>query len=68
VRIATASGVAFEWLATGRGSPNLADALNAPAIGAADIDFETRLLHVARGVPHDRREVVIEFARAIVEE
>ena len=67
VRIATICGVAFEWLATGRGSPNLADALNTPAIGDQDIDFEIRLLQAARGVPRDRREVVVEFMRAIVE-
>ncbi len=67
VRIATICGVAFEWLATGRGSPNLADALNTPAIGDQDIDFEIRLLQAARGVPRERREVVVEFVRAIVE-
>jgi transcriptional regulator with XRE-family HTH domain len=68
VRIATLCGIAFEWLATGRGSPELADALNTPAIGDEDIDFEIRLLQAARGVPRERREFVVEFARSIVEE
>jgi transcriptional regulator with XRE-family HTH domain len=66
-RIAQATDVAFEWLATGRGSPIVADASRPEATADANIDFERRLVKAARKVPDARRELLIEFAIAIVE-
>jgi transcriptional regulator with XRE-family HTH domain len=65
-KIATASGVAFEWLATGRGSPKLAPALQG-IVALDDIDFEIRLLVAMRAAPRDQRERLVEFARTLVE-
>ena len=66
VRIARTTGVAFEWLATGRGSPVLPDELSEAEASSARIGFEKRLLKAALKVPAARRELVIEFALAIV--
>jgi len=66
VKIATIAGVGFEWLASGRGSPKLADGMQDFAC-AADLEFEMRLITAARAVPRDRRELVIDFARSIVD-
>ncbi len=65
IRIATIAGVGFEWLATGRGSPKLADGMQVLA-NAEDIEFEMRVVTAARAIPHDRRELLIDFARSIV--
>jgi len=64
VKIATIAGVAFEWLATGRGSPKLPGPLQIVA-SADDLEYETRLLVTVRGIARDQREVVIDFARSI---
>jgi len=64
VKIATIAGVAFEWLATGRGSPKLPGPLQVVA-SADDLEYETRLLVTVRGIARDHREVVIDFARSI---
>jgi transcriptional regulator with XRE-family HTH domain len=63
-KIAAISGVAFEWIATGRGSPKLSEALQEVA-SAADLDYEVRLLEAARAVAHDRREVIVDFVRSM---
>lgn len=62
-RIAQISQVSFEWLATGRGSRNLA---LGDAGGDADVEFESRLLQAAREISRDHRERVIEFARKMI--
>jgi transcriptional regulator with XRE-family HTH domain len=67
VKIATIAGVAFEWLATGRGSPKLAGALQIPA-HAEDLEFEMRLLVAARAVARDRRDVVIDLIRSVADQ
>jgi transcriptional regulator with XRE-family HTH domain len=64
VKIATISGVAFEWLATGRGSPKLPGPLQILA-SADDLEYETRLLVTVRAIARDRREIVIDFARSM---
>jgi transcriptional regulator with XRE-family HTH domain len=64
VKIATIAGVAFEWLATGRGSPKLPGPLQILAT-ADDLEFETRLLVTVRAIARDHREVVIDFARSM---
>jgi transcriptional regulator with XRE-family HTH domain len=64
VKIATIAGVAFEWLATGRGSPKLPGPLQVLA-SADDLEFETRLLVTVRAIARDHREVVIDFARSM---
>jgi transcriptional regulator with XRE-family HTH domain len=67
VRIARVTEVSFEWLATGRGSPILPDELLEADASGASIEYEKRLLKAARDVPDARRELVIEFALAIVD-
>jgi transcriptional regulator with XRE-family HTH domain len=64
VKIATIACVGFEWLATGRGSPKLADGMQVLA-NAEDLAFEMRLLVAARAIARDQREVVVDFARSI---
>jgi transcriptional regulator with XRE-family HTH domain len=64
VKIATISGVAFEWLATGRGSPKLAGAMQVSAL-ADDLEFEIRLLVAVRAIARERRDVIVDFARSI---
>ncbi|MET0229419.1 MAG: helix-turn-helix transcriptional regulator [Rhodanobacteraceae bacterium] len=66
IKIATIAGVGFEWIATGRGSPKLADGMHVLA-NAADLEFEMRLLVAARAIARDRREVVIDFARSLAD-
>jgi transcriptional regulator with XRE-family HTH domain len=66
-RIASIVGVAFEWLATGRG-PTHVEPASASRHAVAASTFEERLLDVARRVPSERREpmiaLVAEWARA----
>ena len=66
VKIATIAGVGFEWLTTGRGSPKLADGMQAHA-NAEDLEFEMRLVVAARAIARDRRELIIDFARSIID-
>jgi transcriptional regulator with XRE-family HTH domain len=55
-KIASIVGVAFEWLATGRGPTHVEpSSLHKNAASA----FEERLLDVARRVPSERREPMI---------
>lgn len=67
IRIATATRVAFEWLATGRGSPKLAAGTEDFA-KPEDLDFEIRLLLAGRAIPPERRAALIELARSLVEQ
>ncbi|HVV98481.1 MAG TPA: helix-turn-helix domain-containing protein [Rhodanobacteraceae bacterium] len=63
-RIAEITGVAFEWLATGRGPPRLpgGDGTSAldPALIAATL-FEERLLQIARRLPRHQHEALLAF-------
>ncbi|MBL8275012.1 MAG: helix-turn-helix transcriptional regulator [Xanthomonadales bacterium] len=61
-RIAAATGVAFEWLATGRGSMHASPAEEAPAVVLdtfAQNPFEERLLRMGRRVPPRKREALL---------
>lgn len=66
--IAVATGVQFEWLATGRGSMLLSERLGmAPAasVNAAMVDDsqELELLRAFRGAPLQSRPVLVELAQ-----
>jgi transcriptional regulator with XRE-family HTH domain len=68
-RIAWTTGVSFEWLATGRGPMAFALPRVAPVKNEIPCDappFEQRLLQVARRLPADREEALIEFARELL--
>lgn len=61
-RIAAATGVAFEWLATGRGSMHASPTDEAPAVVLdtfAQNQFEERLLRMGRRVPPRKREALL---------
>ena len=66
-KIALATGVAFEWLATGRGAARLN--VETPAADveafAQDLD-EERLLQVFRRVPYARRGQVVQLLDALL--
>lgn len=66
IRIATISGVGFEWLATGRGSPKLADGAEIAA-KPEDLEFELQLIIAARALPDERRALLIDLARSMAE-
>jgi transcriptional regulator with XRE-family HTH domain len=65
-KIAIVCGVAFEWLATGRGSPR---GTEAPAIAieafAQDL-FEERLLELGRKLRKKRRSLVLSLIEELV--
>jgi transcriptional regulator with XRE-family HTH domain len=61
-RLAAATGVAFEWLATGRGSMHHGAQEEAPAVvleAFAQNLFEERLLRLGRQVPPRKREALL---------
>lgn len=61
-RIAAATGVAFEWLATGRGPMRASSNEEAPAVileAFAQNLFEERLLRLGRRVPPRKREALL---------
>lgn len=61
-RIAAATGVAFEWLATGRGAMQPGPQDEAPAVvleAFAQNLFEERLLRLGRRVPPRKREALL---------
>lgn len=63
-RIAVITGVAFEWLATGRGDMRHAADLATPAVvpGAFAQDWlEELMLNAFRAVPRRKREVLVRF-------
>jgi transcriptional regulator with XRE-family HTH domain len=66
VKIATIANVGFEWLATGRGSPKLQCALPI-LVKPDDLEYEIRLLVAVRAIAHDRRDVMVDFARSLAE-
>jgi len=62
--VAQCTGVAFEWLATGRGPVRVSEGDGPPAIDPTSIAvtlFEERLLEAARKLPSPRHEALIEF-------
>jgi transcriptional regulator with XRE-family HTH domain len=66
-RVALATDVAFEWLATARGSHRVKSGDGPPALepGAIAVTlFEERLLQVARRLPSHRHDSLIEFLSA----
>jgi transcriptional regulator with XRE-family HTH domain len=63
-RIAEITGVAFEWLATGRGPPRLPGGDGTSALDPVTIAvtlFEERLLQIARRLPVHRHEPLLDF-------
>jgi transcriptional regulator with XRE-family HTH domain len=65
--LAQCTGTAFEWLATGRGPMRVAEGEGASALepsAMAVTFFEERLLELARKLPHDRQQALIEFLSA----
>jgi transcriptional regulator with XRE-family HTH domain len=65
--LAQCTGVAFEWLATGRGPARMGAGDGPPAIEPTAIAvtlFEERLLEVARKLPSHRHEALIAFLDA----
>ena len=67
IKVAQATRVAFEWLATGRGSARLDVETPAADVDAfaQDLD-EERLLQVFRRVPYARRAQLVELLDALV--
>ena len=67
-RAAQVTGVAFEWLATGRGPARLSASDGPPAIEPAMIAstlFEERLLEIARRLPSQHHEPLLVFLFAL---
>jgi transcriptional regulator with XRE-family HTH domain len=65
--LAQCTGIAFEWLATGRGPMRVGADDGPPALEPAAMAvtfFEERLLELARRLPGDRQEALIEFLAA----
>lgn len=67
IKIALATNVAFEWLATGRGAARIE--LETPAADlqafAQDLD-EERLLQVFRRVPYARRGALVQLLESLL--
>ena len=62
IQIALSCGIAFEWLATGRGDVTIG--AETPAIDAASFavdQFEDRLLVVARRIPRRKRDSFLRW-------
>jgi transcriptional regulator with XRE-family HTH domain len=62
IQIATSCGIAFEWLATGRGDVTIG--IEMPAIDTASFaadQFEDRLLVAARRIPRRKRDSFIRW-------
>lgn len=62
--LAECTGIAFEWLATGRGPTRISSDDGPPALEPAAMAvtlFEERLLEVARKLPSHRHDALIEF-------
>jgi transcriptional regulator with XRE-family HTH domain len=65
--LAECMGLAFEWLATGRGPTRIVNDDGPPALEPTAMAltlFEERLLDLSRKLPTDRREALIEFLAA----
>lgn len=68
-KIATVTDVAFEWLATGRGTARSLAIQETPAIHLASFAhdlFEERLLEIARILPSRTRDSLMHFLEEIV--
>lgn len=68
VKIASVTGVAFEWLATGRGTSRLIAPNDSPAVDMASFArnlYEERLLEIARILPPKSREPLMQFLEQI---
>jgi hypothetical protein len=66
-RVAEITGVSFEWLATGRGSPWLSGGDGTPAIDPVMIAatlFEEQLLQIARQLPQAQHEPLLAFLQS----
>jgi transcriptional regulator with XRE-family HTH domain len=66
--IAVATGVQFEWLATGRGSMLVAESVSADGTAVAEGPGDTQeseLLRAFRDVPLQSRPVLVELARQL---
>lgn len=66
--VASATGVRFEWLATGRGPMRLRESEQAPALVLSEFahdEMEARLLHAIRQIPVRKRKLVIEFVEGL---
>lgn len=71
-RVATVTGVQFEWLATGRGRMNLSADDSLEAVAAADgtlVDdsFELRLIAAFRQLPSRSRAPLVELMEQMAE-
>jgi transcriptional regulator with XRE-family HTH domain len=67
-RVAVATRISFEWLATGRGAPHAADlAQPAAVLGdfALDLD-EERLLKIWRRLPRKAREPLLSLLEGVL--
>jgi len=62
IQIATSCGIAFEWLATGRGDAPIATETAAIDTTSFAVDqFEDRLLVAARRIPRRKRDAFIRW-------
>lgn len=69
IKIATATNVSFEWLATGRGLAHSRSQQEVPAVATDDFAhnfFEEQMLALAREVPPKWRDPLVQFLRAIL--
>ena len=68
-KIASITGVAFEWLATGRGTSRLLATRETSAISIESFAhnlFEERLLEIARLIPPKARDSLVRFLEAVL--
>jgi transcriptional regulator with XRE-family HTH domain len=68
-KVATLTDVAFEWLATGRGTTRVSAMNETPAVHLASFAhnlFEERLLEIARILPSKTRDSLMHFLEDIV--
>lgn len=69
IKIAKLTGVAFEWLATGRGASRVQPPYETPAVEIASFAhnlFEERLLLLARSLPRKAHEPLLDFLATIL--
>lgn len=68
IDMATRFGVNFEWLATGRGSPNGATGVReSPALYRADSREQLRLVGLVSRLPKERRKALLVIVEALAE-
>ena len=69
IKIATATEVSFEWLATGRGMARPQSLEQKPAVSTEDFAhnfFEEQMLALARDIPARWREPLVQFLRSML--